>query len=93
MCKHKAPFLDALQSRRSCNLERALHRVTSCIAAAIAWLVSRFRGVGSTYGVATVSRIDHIKFEVSFAEYSLFYRALFQKRLNIIPILLTEGTP
>jgi len=30
------------------------------------------------YGVATVSRIK--KIQVSFAEYSLFYRALLQKR-------------
>jgi len=34
--------------------------------------------VERTYGVATVSRID--KLYVFFAEYSLFYRAVLQKR-------------
>ena len=40
---------------------------------------------------ATVSRID--KFKVSFAEHCLFYRALLQKRLVILSILLTKATP
>ena len=43
------------------------------------------------YGVATFSRID--KSIVSFAEYSLFYRALLQKRPMILPILLTKVNP
>jgi len=40
---------------------------------------------------ATVSRID--KFKVSFAEHCLFYRALLQKKLVILSILLTKATP
>ena len=42
------------------------------------------------YGVATVSRID---LQVSFAGYSLLYRALLHKRPVIQSILLTEATP
>ena len=37
--------------------------------------------------------VGSIKFYVSFAEYSLFYRALLQKRNMISSILLTEATP
>jgi len=46
---------------------------------------------GERCGVATVSRID--KLQVYFAEYSLFYRALLQKRRIILSILFTEATP
>ena len=37
--------------------------------------------------------VGSIKLYVSFAEYRLFYRALLQKRLIILSILLTEATP
>jgi len=37
--------------------------------------------------------VGSIKLQVSFAEYSLFYRALLQKRPIILSILLTEATP
>jgi len=37
--------------------------------------------------------VRSIKLQVSFAEYSLFYRALLQKRPIILSILLIEATP
>ena len=37
--------------------------------------------------------VGSIKLQVSFAEYSLFYRALLQKRPIILSILLTKATP
>jgi len=37
--------------------------------------------------------VGSIKSQVSFAEYSLFHRALLQKRPIILSILLTEATP
>jgi len=37
--------------------------------------------------------VGSLKLQVSFAEYSLFYRALLQKRPIILSILLTEATP
>jgi len=37
--------------------------------------------------------VGSIKLYVSFAEYSLFYRSLLQKRPIILSILLTEATP
>ena len=37
--------------------------------------------------------VGSIKLQVSFAEYSLFYRALLQKRPKISLISLTEATP
>jgi len=37
--------------------------------------------------------VGSIKLQVSFAEYSLFYRVLSQKRPIISSILLTEATP
>jgi len=37
--------------------------------------------------------VGSVKLQVSFAEYSLFYRALLQKRPIILSILLTEATP
>jgi len=37
--------------------------------------------------------VGSIKLQVSFAEYSLFYRALLQKRPIIFSILLTQATP
>jgi len=43
-----------------------------------------------TYGVAMISRL--LKMKVSFAEYSLFYRALLQKRHIILRSLLLEAT-
>jgi len=36
--------------------------------------------------------VAYIKFEVSFAKYSLVYRSLLQKRPVILSILLTEAT-
>jgi len=36
--------------------------------------------------------VGSIKLYVSFSEYSLFYRSLFQKRPIILSILLTEAT-
>jgi len=41
--------------------------------------------------VATISRL--LKITVSFAEYSLFYRVLLQKRPIILRSLLIEATP
>ena len=58
--------------------------------------------VCSWYGVAMVSRIDKIiglfcrissLLYVSFAEYRLLYKALLQKRLTIVSILLIKATP
>jgi len=46
--------------------------------------------VVSVYGVATISRL---KLQVYFAEYSLFYRALLQKRPIILRSLLIVATP
>jgi len=37
--------------------------------------------------------VGSIRLQVSFAEYSLFYRALWQNRPIILSILLTEATP
>jgi len=37
--------------------------------------------------------VGSIKLQVSFAEYSLLYKALLQKRPKILSILLTEATP
>jgi len=37
--------------------------------------------------------VGSIKWQVSFAEYSLFYRSLLQKRPIILSILLTKATP
>ena len=37
--------------------------------------------------------VGSIKLQVSLAEYSLFYRALLQKRRIILSILLTKATP
>ena len=37
--------------------------------------------------------VGSIKLQVSFAEYSLFYRALLQKRRIMLSILLSEATP
>ena len=37
--------------------------------------------------------VGSIKLQVSFAEYSLFYRALLQKRPIILSMLLTQATP
>jgi len=37
--------------------------------------------------------VDFLKLDVPFAEYSLFYRALLQKRPIILSILLTKATP
>jgi len=37
--------------------------------------------------------VGSMKLQVSFAEYSLFYRALLQKRPTIVSILLAEVTP
>jgi len=37
--------------------------------------------------------LGSIKWQVSFEEYRLFYRALLQKRPIILPILLTKATP
>ena len=45
------------------------------------------RGMGWLWSVGSM------KLWVSFAEYRLFYRALLQKRLIILSILLTEATP
>ena len=36
--------------------------------------------------------VDSLKLQVSFAEYSLFYRALLQKRPEILRSLLLEAT-
>ena len=44
-----------------------------------------------TYGVASISRL--LKLQVSFAEYSLFYRALLQKWRMILRSLLIVATP
>jgi len=43
------------------------------------------------YGVASIS--SFLKLQVSFAEYSLFYRALLQKRPIILRSLLIVATP
>ena len=51
----------------------------------LTWLIDMTR-----CGVATISRL--LKLQVSFAEYSLFYRALLQKRPIILRSLLTEAT-
>ena len=37
--------------------------------------------------------VGSVKLQVFCTEYSLFYRALLQKRPVILPILLTEATP
>jgi len=43
------------------------------------------------YGMATIGRL--LKILVSIAEYSLFYKALLQKRPTILKSLLIEATP
>jgi len=43
------------------------------------------------YGVATLSKI--VELQVSFAEYSFFYRALLQKRVVVLSMLWTVATP
>jgi len=48
-------------------------------------------GCRCIYGVASMSRL--LKLQVSFAEYSLFYRAPVQKRPAILRSLLLVATP
>ena len=45
------------------------------------------------FGMGWLRLVGSIKLQVSFVEYSLFYRALLQKRPVILSILLTEFTP
>ena len=58
-------------------VSRVTHVHETCPKSDMGWL----RSVGS------------IKSQVSFAEYRLFYRALLQKRLMILSILLSEAIP
>jgi len=54
---------------------------------------------GYTHGVATISRlgvaalVGSFKLQVSFAEFSPFYRVLLQKRPIIVRSLLVVATP
>jgi len=45
------------------------------------------------YTIGWLRSVGSIKLQVSFAEYSLFYKALLQKRPIILSILLTKATP
>ena len=49
--------------------------------------------MGSYIHMGWLRSVGSIKLQVSFAEYYLFYRALFQKRPIILSILLTKATP
>ena len=45
------------------------------------------------HGMGWLRSVGSMQLQVSFAEYCLFYRALLQKRLIILSILLTRATP
>jgi len=58
--------------------------------------ISASPGRGCHYGVADMGWlrwVDSLKLQVSFAEYSLFYRALLQKKPIILRSLLIVATP
>jgi len=90
-CMHKC-----IQSACEClNIYIGSRALRSCMCVRIT-----YTHIHHHMGVTTVSRIDSIirvfcrnKLQVSFAEYSLFYMALLQKRPIILSILPTEATP
>ena len=78
--------------------------VLQCVAGCCNWLQWVAVGCSVLQCVVDVCRrvlhvmgllqlVGSIKSQVSFAEYSLFYRALLHKRTIILSILLTEATP
>ena len=82
------PYLETLQhSATHCKTHR--HPVDMCNIQTSISPSSTYR----EFGMGWLQSVASTKFEVSFAEYRLFYRALLQKRPIILRSLLVVATP
>jgi len=69
------------------------HELQSVCSVAVCCSVLKCVVVCQHFGMGWLRSLGSIKVQVSFVEYSLFYRALLQKRPVILSILLTKATP